>query len=101
MFKKDLFTDYEDYNNILKNTENSGGVTFLSAFDSKVGYAFVGLKPNTSKAQMLRAVVDSIVFSIKIKFDLLLKDLKTYKIRLRSIRFIIFDKINLNLIRYV
>lgn len=35
---------------------------------------------------MLRAVIDSIVITIKLKFDCLLKDLKSNKIPLKSIR---------------
>ncbi len=90
-----LFNDYKEFNDTLKATENSSGVRFIGAFGylemeginkSKVGTGFIGITRETTKAHMLRAVVDSIVFSIKIKFDSMLKDLKTNKIALRSVK---------------
>jgi glycerol kinase len=85
-YLKELFSDYEHFDKMLKNTKNSGGVFFISDFNSKLGYAFVGLKTNTTKAQMLRAIIDSIVYSIKTSYNLLLRDLKTYKIKIRTIK---------------
>lgn len=90
-----LFNDYKEMNDLLNSTENSGGVYFISAFGymdmngvdkDRVGTGFVGIKTSTTKAQMLRAVIDSIVITIKLKFDCLLKDLKSNKIPLKSIR---------------
>jgi glycerol kinase len=53
---------------------------------NKIATGFIGLKSNTTKAQMFRSIIDSIAFSIKIKMNLILKDLKSNNISLRSIR---------------
>lgn len=90
-----LYSDYKEFNNILNLTPNSRGVYFISAFGlmdaenfdkSKVGTGFIGIKANTTKAEMLRAIVDSIVFPIKLKFESLIKDLKENGIELGSIK---------------
>lgn len=92
----ELFKDYTEFNELLKSTSDSGGVYFIPAFghinmtgvehNANVGTGFIGIKSSTTKSEMLRAVIDSIVFTIKIKFDLLIKDLKTHKISLNSIK---------------
>jgi sugar (pentulose or hexulose) kinase len=51
-----------------------------------VSPGFIGLKVNTTKAEMIRAIIDSLVFTIKIKMDLILSDLDYHKIPLKSIR---------------
>ena len=51
-----------------------------------MGTCFIGIKSSTTKAHMLRAIIDSICFMIKIKLDLILNDLKTYNIPLKSIK---------------
>jgi glycerol kinase len=90
-----LFNDYKEFNQILNETADSKNVRFIAAFGyldleginkSKVGTGFIGITSDTTKAHMLRAVIDSIVFSIKIKFELMLKDLQSNKIKLRSVR---------------
>lgn len=86
-----LFKDYDQLNEILESTENSGGVFFISPFGymdkpNSEDTGFVGIKATTTKAQMLRAVIDSIVFTIKTSFDSLMKDLKSHGIPLKSIK---------------
>jgi len=76
--------------------KNSNGVYFVPAFGildipnlnkETVSSGFIGLKANTSKAEMIRAIFDSLAFTIKIKMDLILSDLDYHNIPLRSIRF--------------
>ncbi len=81
---------------ILGQTSDSNGVYFVPAFgvikrknkDMKSAAGFIGIRPNTTKAHMLRAVIDSIVFDIKAKFELLIKDLHTLGIPLKSVRLV-------------
>jgi glycerol kinase len=93
--RKDLFDEYDQIDGLLESIENSGGVYFVPSFGllevtgtEKAGIAagFIGLKPNTSKIEMLRAIIDSIAFSIKLKMDQALKDLNANEIKLKSIR---------------
>ena len=90
-----LFNEYKELDDILRSTENSGGVRFIAAFGylerdgvdkSKVGTGFIGITRDTTKKHMLRAVFDSIVFAIRIRFDFMIKDLKTNRVPLRSVR---------------
>lgn len=90
-----LFNEYSEIEGLLNSTENSGGVYFIAAFGflnlpsvekNKIATGFIGLKSNTTKAQMFRSIIDSIAFSITVKMHLILKDLKLNNIKLRSIR---------------
>ncbi len=90
-----MFDDYDQIDDFLESNENSGGVYFVPSFGllevmgkerASIAAGFIGIKPNTTKTQMLRAVIDSIVFSIKLKIDLVLNDLNANNIKLKSIR---------------
>lgn len=91
-----LFETYEDLENILATTPSSNGVFFVPAFGfieidngekTSVGTGFIGLKPTTTKAEMMRAIMDSIAYSIKLRMELVLKDLKYHRIPLNSVRY--------------
>lgn len=90
-----LFNNYNEIEELLNSIENSSGVFFISAFGfldlpsvdkTKVQTGFIGLKQTTTRAHMFRSIIDSIAYCIKIKMDLMLKDLKFNNIPLRSIR---------------
>lgn len=90
-----LFESYEDIESILATTETSNGVYFIPAFGfieidngekTSVGTGFIGLKATTTKAEMVRAIFDSIAFSTKLRMELVLRDLKHHNISLNSIK---------------
>jgi putative glycerol kinase 5 len=54
---------------------------------TSVGTGFIGIKSNTTKAEMVRAIFDSIAFSIKLRMDLLMNDLRYHGIPLTSIKY--------------
>lgn len=91
-----LFDDYDQIESILQSTDSSDGVYFVPAFGlleksgtddkSNIATGFIGLKQNTTKAQMLRSIFDSIAFSIKMRLEALFKDLEEHNVRLNSIR---------------
>jgi glycerol kinase len=92
-----LFDEYDEIESILRSTNTSNGVYFVPAFGllertgtdkSNVATGFIGLKQNTTKAEMLRSIFDSIAFSIKMRMNALLRDLKDHNIRLNSIRYV-------------
>lgn len=81
---------------ILETTPSSNGVYFVPAFGfieidngekTAVGTGFIGLKSTTTKPEMLRAIFDSIAYSIKLRMELILKDLKHHNIPLNSVRY--------------
>lgn len=53
---------------------------------SNVATGFIGIKSTTTKTEMLRAIIDSIAFSIKLKMDQVLNDLNANEIKLKSIK---------------
>ena len=86
-----LYNNYDEIESILQSTENSNGVFYIppkvGGDDKKrIGTGFVGITSDTTKAQMLRAIFDSIGFSIKLMLDTVLKDLNKYNISLKSIK---------------
>jgi putative glycerol kinase 5 len=91
---KGLFDNYNQLDEILSSVDDSNGVYFVPSFssvevdgkDTKSAAAFIGLKPNTTKAHMLRAIFDSIAFSTKEIYESMLKDLQILHIKVNSIR---------------
>jgi glycerol kinase len=90
-----LFDTYDELENLLKTNTSTNGVYFIPAFGflevndgekTSVGTGFIGLRPSTTKAEMVRAIFDSIAYSIKMRMDLILKDLKHHNIPLNSVR---------------
>ncbi|CAF0786239.1 unnamed protein product [Brachionus calyciflorus] len=88
-----LFESYDQIDKILENTWDSGGVYYIPSLlelqgvnKATTGSGFIGLKQNTTKSQMLRAVIESIAFLIKIKFDGFRQDLLKNNIDLKNIR---------------
>lgn len=63
---------------------------------TSVATGFIGLKSNTTKAQMVRSIFDSLAFAIKLKMDYVIKDLKSNNINLRSIRYVFDNRLNIN-----
>lgn len=81
--------------NILHSTTSSNGVYFIPAFGflevdrgekTSVGTGFIGLKASTTKHQMVKAIFDSIAYSIKLRLAMVVGDLRHHGIPLRSIR---------------
>lgn len=90
-----LFETYDELESILATTPTSNGVYFVPAFGfieidngekTSVGTGFIGLKPTTTKSEMMRAIMDSIAYSIKLRMELVLRDLKYHNIQLNSVR---------------
>ena len=52
----------------------------------KSAASFIGLRPNTTKAHLLRSIFDAIVFSIRDIFESILKDMSLLRIKVNSIR---------------
>ena len=90
-----LFNDYDEIEGILKSVNSSEGVYFVPAFGlletdnvdkNSIATGFIGIRSNTKKAHMVRAIFDSIAFAIKLKMDMMLKDLNHYNISIKSIK---------------
>ena len=99
-----LFQDFSEIEGLLKSTQSSNGVYFFPGFGlfnkNDVNYEngrrssktlqsssiFYGIKSNTTKAEMLKSIFDSIAFTVKVKFDAILKDLELLNIRVNSIK---------------
>jgi glycerol kinase len=86
-----LFDSFDQIDDILNKTKTSNGVYFVPAFGlftmpdkTKITTGFIGLRASTSKADMLRAIIDSIGFSLKLSMDSLLKDLKILNIQIKQ-----------------
>jgi len=68
-----LFKEYEELNDIAKSVPNSGGVYFVPAFnglngsvtDFSCGAGFIGITTATGNSQLVRALLESIVFTQK------------------------------------
>lgn len=90
-----LFDSFDQIDEILAATTTSNGVYFVPAFGfieienaekTAVASGFIGIKQTTTKADMLRAIFDSIAFSIKLRFELVTKDMRHHGIALNSVR---------------
>lgn len=68
----DLFEDYDEIEKIITSIPNSDDVFFVPAFsgiqapinDETVATGFIGIKPSTRKAHLLRAAVESLAFRV-------------------------------------
>ncbi|KAK2725312.1 hypothetical protein QYM36_001682 [Artemia franciscana] len=77
-----LFDDYKEITTIIQSVEDSDGVFFIPAFsglqapfhDDTAACGFIGLKPTTTKAHMLRAVVESFAFRVFQLWSIMLKE---------------------------
>jgi glycerol kinase len=83
-----LFENYNDIDNILQSTLSSNGIVFIIKQQPEIKFNknFVGINKTSTNAQLLHAIVDSIVFSIKERYNVLLEDMKLYNIPINSIR---------------
>lgn len=83
-----LFDNYNDIDSILNSTPSSNGIVFImqQELEKKFNDNFIGVNQNTTKAQLLHAIIDSIAFSIKEKYNVLLDDMRIYKIPISSIK---------------
>jgi putative glycerol kinase 5 len=71
--KVDLFDEAKNLTNIDTAVESNGGVYFIPAFsglqapyaDSTATTAFIGITPETSKAHMIRSVLESVAFRMR------------------------------------
>ncbi|XP_057370614.1 putative glycerol kinase 5 [Daphnia carinata] len=68
----DLFEDYDEIEKIITSIPNSDDVFFVPAFsgiqapvnDETVATGFIGIKPSTRKAHLLRAAIESLAFRV-------------------------------------
>lgn len=102
-----LFQEFDQIEGILKSTQSSNGVYFFPGFglfnkndvDHENGgrrspspksapssSIFYGIKSNTTRAEMLKSIFDAIAYTVKIKFDAILRDLDALNIRVNSIK---------------
>ena len=83
----------------MEKTSDTGGVFYIPnllevpGFEkNNVSSGFIGVKSNTTKNQMLRAIVESLVILIRIKMDGILDDLLKNNISLKTIRLVLKKK---------
>lgn len=85
----------------MEKTCDTGGVFYIPSLlevpgfeKNNVSSGFIGVKSNTTKNQMLRAVVESLAILIRIKMDGICDDLVKNNISLKAIRLISFYMLN-------
>lgn len=87
-----FFDDVSDTARIAASVPDSDGVCIVTAFsglqapinDDKAASSIIGLKPTTTKAHLVRALLESIAFRFKILYEAILKESKvelSYMIR--------------------
>ena len=99
-----LFEEFDEIEGLLKSTQSSNGVYFFPGFGLfnkndvqqengrrspkfiPSASVFYGIKSNTTKAEMLKSIFDAIAYTVKIKFDAVLKDLELLNIRVNSVK---------------
>ncbi|CAD5229422.1 unnamed protein product [Bursaphelenchus okinawaensis] len=81
-----LYNELSELDDLNEN-DKGHGLHFVPAFsgiqtpvdDGRAVCSLLGIKPNTTKSQMLRAVIDSISFRVKHIWDTMLKEVKAIK----------------------
>ncbi|XP_017781360.1 PREDICTED: putative glycerol kinase 5 [Nicrophorus vespilloides] len=79
-----LVKDAKEIAPLVMSVDSNDGVYFVPAFsglgypfcDDKTASGFLGIKPTTKKAHMLRAILESIVFRIVLQYELMKKEIK-------------------------
>lgn len=79
-----LFEDVRDTSSLAESVEDSGGVYFVPAFsglqapinDDKATTLFLGMQPSTTKAHIVRAILESIGFRFKLLYETVLNETK-------------------------
>ncbi|XP_021372117.1 putative glycerol kinase 5 [Mizuhopecten yessoensis] len=79
-----FFDDVADTSRIAESVPDSGQVCMVAAFsglqapinDDKAASSIFGLKPTTTKAHLVRALLESIAFRFKILYEAILKESK-------------------------
>ncbi|CAG9765843.1 unnamed protein product [Ceutorhynchus assimilis] len=74
-----LISNSEESSYIANSVKDNGGVYFIPAFsglgppinNESAATGFIGIKPTTNKAHMIRAVLESIAYKIAMAYDLL------------------------------
>lgn len=80
----DLFEDVSDTDNIANSVPDTNGAYFVPAFsglqapinDDKACTSLIGLTPKTTKAHIVRAVLESIGFRFKLLYETVLEETK-------------------------
>ncbi|KAJ8310480.1 hypothetical protein KUTeg_012345, partial [Tegillarca granosa] len=80
----DFYEDVSETAQIAQSVPDSDGVYFISAFsglqapinDDKAVTLMLGMKPTTTKAHMIRAVLESLAFRFKILYEAILTETK-------------------------
>ncbi|XP_059164187.1 putative glycerol kinase 5 isoform X2 [Physella acuta] len=78
----DLLSDTSQSSQIAQSVPDSGGVVFVPAFsglqapfnDDKAVTSMVGLRPSTTKAQIVRAMLESLAFRFKALYEMALTE---------------------------
>ncbi|CAH2246502.1 glycerol kinase 5 [Pelobates cultripes] len=77
-----LFTNFEDTEQMAKSVPDCGGIYFVPSFtglqapvnDPYACASFMGLKPSTSKSHLVRAILESVAFRNKQLYDTVLRE---------------------------
>ncbi|KAH9487677.1 putative glycerol kinase 5 [Bulinus truncatus] len=80
-----VISDVAESSNLAESVPDSGGVVFVPAFsglqapfnDDKAVTALFGLNPNTTRAHIVRAVLESFAFRFKALYETVLTETKT------------------------
>lgn len=80
-----IFEDVSETSDLAESVPDSNGTYFIPAFsglqtpinDDKACASIIGIKPNTSKEHIVRAVLESLAFRSKLLFDTVLDETKT------------------------
>ncbi|VDI29496.1 putative glycerol kinase 5 [Mytilus galloprovincialis] len=78
----DLYEDVSETDTIAESVQSSDGVYFVSAFsglqapinDDKASSLLIGMKPSTTKAHIVRSVLESLAFRFKILYETILTE---------------------------
>ncbi|XP_059200001.1 putative glycerol kinase 5 [Centropristis striata] len=78
----ELFSDVKETSDMAYSVSNSDGVCFVPSFsglqaplnDPKACASFMGLKPSTTKAHLVRAIMESVAFRNKQLYEIMLRE---------------------------